>query len=134
MAGLKTHLTLPFPPSVNSLYDGGKNSNRRFISDQYKRWQEDAGMHLLGERDRRHRHIGPVEVTYTFARPDKRHRDVFNYEKAVSDFLVKHSILADDKLIQRGTVQWSISQHPVIVVIQDIEEGTWLHPNNEPIP
>jgi Holliday junction resolvase RusA-like endonuclease len=119
---VKTTLTLPFPPSVNSLYDGGKNTNRRFISDRYKRWQEDAGYSILNQRDRRHRHVGPVQVTYTFTPPDKRRRDAFNFEKAVSDFLVKHQIIADDCLIMRGTVQWMTSQHPVLVVIQDIED------------
>ena len=120
---MKTVLALPFPPSVNSLYDGGKNTPRRFTSDRYKRWQEDAYYALLGERHRTHRHKGPVRVTYTFCPPDKRHRDVFNYEKAVSDFLTKHQIISDDSQIQRGTVQWAYQQQGVLVVIEDMEEG-----------
>src|SRR5947209_6200972 len=97
---MKTLLELPFPPSVNGLYDGGKNTARRFTSEKYKRWQEDAYYAMLGQKGRHHRHKEPVQVTYSFTRPDKRPRDVFNYEKAVSDFLVKHSILADDALIE----------------------------------
>lgn len=117
---MKTTLHLPFPPSVNSLYDGGKNTNRRFISDRYKRWQQDAGMAILGQRHRNHRHKEPVQVVYTLSPPDKRKRDVFNYEKAISDLLVKHQIIADDTLIERGVVQWSIHQHGVLVVIEDM--------------
>lgn len=114
---MKTVLTLPFPPSVNSLYDGGKNTNRRFISDRYKRWQDDAYYALLGQRNRNHRHKEPVQITYSFTRPDKRARDVFNYEKAVSDFLVKHGILADDSLIECGIVQWTHGTGGVTICI-----------------
>lgn len=115
---MKTVLALPFPPSVNGLYDGGKNTSRRFISDRYKAWQDDAYYALLGQRHRSHRHKEPVQVVYTFSPPDKRRRDVFNYEKAVSDFLVKHRIIEDDSLIERGVVQWSTHTAGVTVVIE----------------
>lgn len=49
----------------------------------------------------------PVQVIYKFGRPDKRARDVFNLEKAVSDLLVAHGIIKDDTLIYRGTVEWA---------------------------
>ena len=117
---MRTLLTFPFPPSVNSLYDGGKNTKRRFTSERYARWIEDAGWHLLSQRDRNNRHTGPVEVVYTLCPPDKRRRDVFNYEKAISDLLVKHGILSDDVLIQKGTVQW-LAGPPVTVLIIDVQ-------------
>jgi Holliday junction resolvase RusA-like endonuclease len=117
---LRTILRLPFPPSVNGLYDGGKNSVRRFTSDIYKAWQADAYEALLQQSARTSRHNHPVEVTYTFGRPDKRRRDVFNLEKAVSDFLVKHRILSDDALIERGTVQWGI-ESGVVVHIESLQ-------------
>lgn len=63
-------------------------------------------MVLLTQPARFNRHVGPVEVIYTFSPPDKRRRDLFNGEKAVSDLLVKHQIIADDSLIHRGTVEW----------------------------
>jgi crossover junction endodeoxyribonuclease RusA len=116
---VKTILALPFPPSVNGLYDGGRNSKRRFTSDSYRAWQADAYEALLGQPARSSRYSQPVQVTYTFGRPDKRRRDVFNLEKAVSDFLVKHGILTDDTLIERGTVQWG-SEPGVIVCIEPL--------------
>ncbi len=119
---MKTVLHLPFPPTVNGLYSTNFKTKRRFKSEAYERWEQDAYYALLGERHRLHRHKEQVQVTYTFTPPDKRHRDVFNYEKAVSDFLVKHQILADDTLIVRGIVQWMTGTHPVTIVIED-----WLN-------
>lgn len=101
---MKTVLALPFPPSVNNLFANGKRG--RFTSQKYAAWQADAFEALLKQPARFDRYSGPVHVIYTFGRPDNRRRDVFNLEKAVSDFLVKHSILADDTLIERGVVQW----------------------------
>jgi crossover junction endodeoxyribonuclease RusA len=123
---VKTLLRLPFPPSVNSLYDGGRNTKRRFISDTYRAWLEHAGYALLTQPDRKHRHAGPVQVTYTFCPPDKRNRDVFNYEKAVSDLLVKHEIIEDDSLIRRGVVQWANRPDGVTILIQDMLPGELL--------
>jgi crossover junction endodeoxyribonuclease RusA len=49
---------------------------------------------------------GHVTVVYTFARPDKRKRDLGNLEKAVSDILVKMGVIQDDSFIQKITLQW----------------------------
>lgn len=101
---MKTVLRLPFPPSVNNLYVNGKRG--RFTSERYVHWQAEALAMFLQQPARLDRHTHPVSVVYTFGQPDKRRRDVFNLEKAVSDFLVKQGVLADDSLIHRGTVQW----------------------------
>lgn len=101
---MKTVLRLPFPPSVNNLYVNGNRG--RFTSERYELWRVEALAMFLQQPARLHRHTQPVAVVYTFGQPDKRRRDVFNLEKAVSDFLVKHGVLADDSLIHRGTVQW----------------------------
>lgn len=118
---MKTVINLPFPPSVNGLYSTDWKTKRRFVSEKYKRWQEDSYYKLLGERQRNNRHKGQVEVVYTFTPPDKRHRDCFNYEKAVSDFLVKHQLIKDDSMIVKGTVQWMQGNGGVTVMILDWE-------------
>ena len=100
---MRTELRLPFPPTVNNLFSG---TTRRFTSPKYVAWQREASLVLLTQPGRLHRHTAPVEVVYTYGKPDNRARDVFNYEKAVSDLLVKAGVLADDALIHRGTVQW----------------------------
>lgn len=110
-------LTLPFPPSVNNLF--ANSSHGRFTTPRYAAWKSDAYVELLRQPARFARHTGPVRVTYTFGRPDKRRRDVFNLEKAVSDFLVAHGILADDTLIEHGTVQWG-AEPGVLVVIETV--------------
>jgi Holliday junction resolvase RusA-like endonuclease len=121
---VKTVLHLPFPPSVNSLYDGGQHTKRRFISDHYKAWLREAGLVLLTQPARLNRHVGPVEVLYTFSPPDKRRRDLFNLEKSVSDLLVKQGVIADDSLIHRGTVEWGAGSGVRV-------EVTDLQPTNE---
>ena len=47
---------------------------------------------------------GKVRVLYEFARKPGKIADCFNFEKALSDFLVLHGVLADDSLIEEGTV------------------------------
>src|SRR3546814_16893099 len=98
-------LFLPFPPSVNNLFVNSRRTGGRFPSKNYKAWQEEAARALV--RQAVAPLVGPVNLTFTFGRPDKRRRDVFNYAKAPADFLVKHRILDDDRLVVRGTVQWS---------------------------
>mgnify|MGYP000079352359 FL=1 len=49
---------------------------------------------------------GKVEIEILLTRPDKRRRDVANFEKAVTDFLVDSGVLEDDCLIERNTQAW----------------------------
>jgi len=81
--------TLPFPPSVNSLFGGG-SKQKRFPSKKYKEWlrscPELESLRLSNE----------VAIEYTFAFPDKRVRDGQNYLKAVTDYLTKQGVIQDD--------------------------------------
>jgi len=107
-------LRLPFPPSLNSLFPG---KQRRHKSRAYELWIINA-RRMLNEQITGHIEV-PVQVHYKFGRPkDKRRRDVFNYEKAISDILVSYGILEDDYLIQRGTVEWANDVEGVEVVIE----------------
>ena len=83
-------LTLPLPPSVNSAYGGG-SGQQRFKSASYKRW-------LLSCPAVTNRPLinFPVELQYDVYLPDARLRDIANYEKLPTDFLVKNGILEDD--------------------------------------
>jgi crossover junction endodeoxyribonuclease RusA len=89
---------------VNNLFFNVKHG--RVTSAKYADWQKRAWEAFIQQPDRLHRHTEQVAVIYTFGRPDNRRRDLFNLEKALSDFLVKQDVLADDSLIHRGTVQW----------------------------
>jgi Holliday junction resolvase RusA-like endonuclease len=99
-------LFLPWPPTVNNLFVNNPRTRGRFPSKAYKAWQEDAGKALLKQAPLPE-FKGPVSITFTLGRPDKRRRDAFNYIKAPEDLLVKHGILEDDSLVEKGTVQWS---------------------------
>jgi Holliday junction resolvase RusA-like endonuclease len=120
---LRTVIHLPFPPSVNHLFAGGKNGGR-FTSKRYKEWQDMAYIMLLSQPARMNRHTEPVQVTYLFTPPDKRLRDVLNLEKAASDLLVKHLVLADDSLIHRGIIEWYPHEHAATIIIEPFEPRT----------
>ena len=98
-------LILPFPPSVNGLYSG---KARRFKSKLYVAWIALAKQALLYQEVHNLPDFGrvPLEVHYVFGKPDKRGRDVENYCKAVSDFLVDNAIIVDDSYIQRMVLEW----------------------------
>ena len=81
-------ITLPLPPSVNSLYEGG-SKQKRFPSKRYKTWLAVCPrlpMHNLAN----------VKLRYDFYMPDNRARDCANLEKAITDFLVKQGVIIDD--------------------------------------
>ncbi len=93
-------ITLPFPPSVNSLFGGG-SAQKRFPSKKYKEWQK------LCEQVKTSRlECKRVAVTYTFFWPDARARDLTNYVKAPEDFLVKNGVISDDnwQIVERVTL------------------------------
>lgn len=92
-------IDLPYPPSVNGLYAG---KDRRYTSPKYAEWKSKAAQAMSSAPML----DGPVRVTYTFTRPDKRKRDLGNLEKPVSDFLVKMSVIEDDCLIEEIKLKW----------------------------
>ena len=99
-------LMLPLPPSANNLFPTDKHGHKkRYPSDEYEAWKAEAMVALL-EQAPVPTIRGEINVIYTFGRPSKRKMDVFNREKAVSDFLKTQKVIEDDSLIQRGTVQW----------------------------
>lgn len=108
-------LHLPYPPTVNHLFVNNRRTGGRFPSSEYKAWQQHAGLVLNTQPYTTV--YGPIEVRYVFGRPDKRARDVFNLEKAVSDLLVKMKIIEDDSLIQRGIVEWNSNIKDVKIFI-----------------
>ena len=95
-------LLFPFPPTTNNLFAGRA---RRFASKGYRAWQAEAD-HALSLQAPLPRFDGPVSVVLTLGRPDKRRRDLANYEKAVIDRIVHHGILSDDSLIHELTMLW----------------------------
>ena len=89
-------IVLPLPPSVNGLYGGG-SGQQRFKSKAYKAWLIESSFAAKNQDlTLEDFHKGKVELTYTFYFPDKRARDLCNYEKATTDFLVAEKFIEDD--------------------------------------
>ena len=94
-------LTLPYPPSANSLRAifTPKHGRARMITTEkgreyYSRVQGvvlAAGMPSLG--------AVPVHVDIQVHRPDHRKRDLDNVRKAINDSLVKARVIDDDEQI-----------------------------------
>lgn len=97
---------IKLPPSVNNLYiNAGK---KRVRSKKYKDWFNSVNpINFEYINPAQFPIKGKVKVDYFLERPnDKRKRDIANYEKALSDNLVKHGIIEDDSLIQEISIKW----------------------------
>lgn len=98
---------LPFPPSVNGLYSTDWKTKRRFVSKKYAAWKKEAQAALLTQKTEFFK--GRVKLELHLAKPDKRRRDVANYEKSATDFLVSQGIIKDDCLIEDNRQVWDYS-------------------------
>lgn len=109
-------ISLTRPPSTNNLFATSFATKRRFESSDYKAWKKVARAAILAQ-DTVFFEV-PVKVLYDLGRsPDKRRRDLFNYEKAISDALVENGILQDDCLIEQGVLRWSSEVEPGMVKV-----------------
>lgn len=119
---MKFTTVLPVPPSANMLYPQGKG-RRRFKSAAYKTWQQEAALALKHQ-------IRPLEgslyARYEFHFPDRRIRDLPNFEKALSDFLVFRGVLIDDSQIDHmELIRKPVSlKSGVHITIQRMNEGS----------
>ena len=114
------------PPSVNSAYPSNRITGRRFISAQYKAWKEENGYKWLQQKKNAIKGLkganlplqGLLTVEYNFTFPDLRIRDVGNYEKCLSDFLVEVGIIVDDSQIKRMVLEKYYEKGKPYTVIQ----------------
>lgn len=114
-------LELPFPPSVNSAYANGGNKRGRHKTLQYADWIKLASTAV---KQSHRQGVGPYSLQIALERPDRRARDLGNYEKCLSDFLVMHGIVKDDSYCRRLTMYWAENlPAPCVVIIQGCEEG-----------
>ena len=97
-------LTLPRPPSVNSMYATNWKTKQRFKSKKYGAWIKEAQALLLTQM--------PVEVFAgevtidIFVSKTNRKEDISNRIKAVEDFLVSSKIIQDDSLVTSISCTW----------------------------
>lgn len=91
------------PPSVNAAYQNTTN-NSRCKSKEYKKWIKLASSELMIQRIKVVE--GKIAIRLSFLVPDKKKRDCANYEKVLTDFLVRMKIIDDDSNIRYNTQQW----------------------------
>jgi len=105
---------LPFlPPSVNTAYYTDFKSGTRHKSKKYREFKKDLEAFLpKGEVK------GEIQVEYNFYMPDKRRRDVANYEKVLTDCLVSYGVIEEDSLIQRMVLEKYFDKGMPATVIQ----------------
>lgn len=114
------NIFLPYPPSVNKLWGYGKG--RVYKSVSYKAWLTEAHVAWLQQRCKFsvRRIEGPYLLRLEATPPDKRHRDIGNLEKSVSDFLQAAGIIQNDRLARRITVEWTDDTDAKVGVVATI--------------
>lgn len=98
-------LTLPEPPpSANALFANAAKG--RVMTTLYRAWLTAAIQDL---RQVQHAPLvkGRIKVAYVIERPKTARRvDLGNFEKALSDLLVKAEVIEDDSLIEEIILRW----------------------------
>ena len=99
-------LTLPWPPSTNhSHHYGGK---RKFLSKPTKQFREKVQDIVIDAK--LDKIEGRLAVFYALYPPDKRRRDIGNYEKQTTDALMEAGLFDDDEQID---FIWLIRREPI---------------------
>jgi crossover junction endodeoxyribonuclease RusA len=92
-------LKLPFPPSVNHSHHYA--NKRKFVSKKTKEFREavQEAVIELGEKL-----YGRLAMFITLYPPDKRRRDIGNYEKQLTDAIMLAGLFLDDEQIDTITI------------------------------
>lgn len=114
-------LCLPMPPSVNALF-ANKRAGGRTKTAEYKAWQHLAGMCV---RDSHRQALGPYSLSIALKRSTvSTLSDLTNREKAISDLLVAHGIVKDDRYCHRLVMVWDEGiDADCVVIVQPYEEA-----------
>lgn len=114
-------LVLPFPPSVNAMYANGGNKRGRHKTAKYKAWEQEASEAI---NDSHRQGMLDYSLCIALKAPDKRARDLGNLEKAVSDLLVSHGVVKDDRYCRRLTMFWDeTATDECVVLVMPAEKG-----------
>lgn len=97
-------LSLPYPPSANSIWRSTRSQKSNYLSPAYKAWRALAHAELMGQRPQKV--DGPYRLSLVVNRPDRRRRDLSNIVKPVEDLLQAAGIIRDDADCERLMVMW----------------------------
>lgn len=91
------------PPTTNNLYLNVYRKGR-IVAPAYRTWQNNCHPTTMTLPE------SPIadrfSLHYYLVKPDNRKRDLANFEKALTDSLVKHRIIKDDSQMNKLVMQW----------------------------
>lgn len=103
-------LILPFPPSVNTYWrapNSGPLKGRHLISAKGRAFQSAACAAIIEQLRRLPKPSSePAAVDIVLFPPDKRRRDIDNYNKALFDALTHAGVWEDDSQVKRMMIEW----------------------------
>ena len=113
-------ITLPFPPSVNSMYANVPGKGR-VKSKAYSAWKTEALWALKAQKARRV--DGEVSIWIGLVPPSKHAMDASNRIKSVEDLLVAGGVLPDDsgKYVRRVSAEWLAAGEPCVVIVSEYQ-------------
>jgi len=115
-----THLTLPYPPSVNSYWRHSRG--RHYISHEGKAFRTEVWAETIKQRSGAPPIRGPVRVYVVANPPDARYRDIDNIQKALFDALKYGRLYVDDSQIISFCATWEepVKSGRVVVEVETI--------------
>ncbi|YCH28986.1 RusA family crossover junction endodeoxyribonuclease [Erwinia sp. D4-22] len=119
-------LTLPFPPSVNGYWRATNKGMKISASGRCFRANAIAAVYeQLRCRPKPLTH--PLEVSVVLYPPDRRKRDLDNFQKALFDSLTHAGVWKDDSQIMRFSVEWGEvtrnSRVDILINVFNVIEG-----------
>jgi Holliday junction resolvase RusA-like endonuclease len=122
VAGEPVVVQMPFPPSVNSMFNQA-NGQQRFPTKAYKDWKTETEWKLLANKPGRV--PGPVRLLFEVEEKDRRQRDITNHLKAPEDMLVKLGVIDGDHsaVVRLVEAKWSKEVSGVRITITPHREA-----------
>lgn len=103
---------VPVPPSTNKLY--ATIGRRRVKAMSYLAWINEAGWEIKSQ----HPFLIPGQVAVEYVCPINPKRDLGNFEKGLSDLLVRMGIIEDDKHITEIRLKWARNITNVVITVK----------------
>lgn len=116
-------LTLPWPSSTNHSHHYG--SGRKFLSKKTKQFREKVQEIVIEANPSKIE--GRLAVFYALYPPDKRRRDIGNYEKQTTDALMEAGLFDDDEqidfiwLLRREVVKGGMVKAVIVTADKSME-------------
>lgn len=108
------HFILPWPPTVNTYWQKAR-SGHTFLSKKAREFREECVSRYSFDKTKAYG--GPVGAILIYYPPDKRVRDIDNYNKGVLDCLKYCGVIKDDRQIHPLLTDWGEVTKPGAVDI-----------------